>query len=98
LKLTDKVITLVKEHAPEPIAGNAGAATHSAVALALSFLFVYLGVPWYLVAVVNGLAWFCRENVQTDKRISYWSTHVHVEWIAPSLTGTIVAYVTSLFI
>jgi hypothetical protein len=98
LKFTQKVIELVKEYAPGPIAGNAGAATHSAVALVLSPFFVYLGFPWYLVAIGNTVAWPYRENLQTDKKFSYWSTHKHVEWIAPSLTGTIASYVTYLLI
>jgi hypothetical protein len=97
--IREKTLDLVNRFAPGVIARNAGASIHVAVSVPLTSAAVYfMGAPWFLVAIVNAVAWLVRENTQTDKKLKYWSTHKHIEWIAPSLTGTIASYVTYLLI
>jgi len=95
---TGKVVSLAKRLLPDSIKRDAGAITHATIAVGAAIGLVYLGVPWFVVAPINAVAWFIRENAQTSKKIKYWSTHKHIEWIAPSLTGTIAAYVTNILI
>jgi len=60
---------------------------HVAAAAFLTGGFVFASTPWKFMAVSNALFWIGREAAQHN-----WKLRWDFEWIAPALTGVVIAY------